>query len=69
MTTLKFKTNLNCGNCVAKVTPILNNEDEIKSWMVDTENPQKILIVEAGNIDEEQVVKLVNKAGFKAEAV
>jgi hypothetical protein len=26
MKTLKFKTNINCGGCLAKVTPFLNEE-------------------------------------------
>ena len=29
MEKLKFKTNINCGGCVAKVTPFLNAETSI----------------------------------------
>ncbi len=39
--TLKFKTNINCGSCVAAVKPHLDNATDIISWSVDTENPDK----------------------------
>lgn len=64
METIQVKTNINCGNCVAKVTPFFNENIAIKSWQVDTKNPDKILTVQ-GNLSENQVVELVNKAGFK----
>ena len=41
-TTKQFRTNLNCGNCVAAVTPYLNGDPAIKSWRVDTANPGRI---------------------------
>jgi copper chaperone len=66
MKTLKFKTNINCGNCVAKVTPFLNKEEDIISWKVDTSDPEKILTVEAEGIDEEYISSVIEKAGFKA---
>jgi copper chaperone len=49
MKTLKFKTNINCGGCIAAVTPILNNIKGIEEWKVDTTVPEKILEVK---IDE-----------------
>ena len=63
----RFKTNINCSGCVAKVTPALNENEEIKDWKVDTDNPNKILTVETVNLNEEQVKTIVQKAGFKAE--
>ncbi len=69
MNTLKFKTSINCGNCVAKVTPVLNNQSEIKDWSVDTENPEKILTVSGENIDEADLIKSLQKIGFKAEKI
>jgi cation transport ATPase len=63
MNTLDLKTNINCGNCVAKVTPFLNGNAAIKSWKVDTKNPDKILHIE-GNITENQVAELIQQAGF-----
>ena len=69
MDTLKFKTTINCGTCIAKVTPILNSNEEIEKWNVDTENPDKILTVEGENIDEADLVKSLSKIGYKAERV
>lgn len=62
-----FKTNINCGGCVAKVTPHLNDAKGIKEWKVDTANPNKVLTVQTENLKEEEVKSLVEKAGFKAE--
>ena len=67
MKTLKFKTSINCGGCIKAVTPFLNEEKNIEEWDVDINNPDKILTVKGDDVTEEQVVKAVNKAGFKAE--
>ena len=63
----QFKTNINCGGCIASITPHLNANTNIKSWEVDTANPQKILTVETDNLSDEAVREIVNKAGYKAE--
>lgn len=65
----QFKTNINCSGCVAKVTPVLNNNKEIKEWNVDTANPFKVLTVQTENLAEEEVKGIVSKAGFKAESL
>jgi hypothetical protein len=62
--TLSFKTNINCGGCVAKVTPFLNDNTAILSWRVDTQSPDKILTVE-GYITENQLTNLITQAGFE----
>jgi len=67
METLKFKTNIKCGGCVATVTPFLNGEKSVEKWQVDTNNPDKILTVEGSAINEEEVIESVEKAGFKIE--
>lgn len=65
MTTLKYKTNLNCGSCVAAVKPHLDNDPAIHHWSVDTADPNKVLTVEGNDISTEQVEQDVAKAGFK----
>ena len=45
MQTHRFKTNLNCGSCVAAVTPLLDGEGTIERWHVDTESTDKTLTV------------------------
>ncbi len=63
----QFKTNINCGGCVASITPYLDANNNIKSWEVDTANPQKVLTVETDNLSDEGVREIVKKAGYKAE--
>lgn len=69
METLKFKTNINCGGCIAKVTPSLNEAIGENNWQVDTQNPDKVLTVSGTEVNKEDVVRAVKKAGFKAEEV
>ncbi|SHI66769.1 copper chaperone [Cruoricaptor ignavus] len=70
MKELKFKTNLNCGNCVAKVQPAFDAEEGILEWNVDTENPDKILTVNANEeLEEEDIIVMVRKKGFQAEVL
>lgn len=65
MTMRKFKTNLNCSNCVAAVTPYLQSDPAIHSWQVDTTTPEKVLTVEGDNPSREAVSSLVARAGFR----
>ena len=69
METLKFKTNINCGGCIAKVTPSLNETIGENNWQVDTQNPNKILTVSGTEVNKSEVIRAVQKAGFKAEEV
>ena len=67
MQTLKFKTNINCSNCIKAVTPTLNGEKAIQSWEVDTASSDKILTV-ATDLSAAQVEAIIDQAGFKAQA-
>lgn len=65
MTTQTYKTNLNCGSCVAAVKPHLDNDHAIRRWSVDTLDPRKLLTIEGEGITQEQVEHHVAEAGFK----
>ena len=65
MTVQKYKTNLNCGICVAAVTPYLNGEKSIRRWSVDTADPDKMLTIEGDGVAPETVERLVADAGFR----
>lgn len=69
MNTLKFKTNIKCGNCVAAVTPHINALSGIDSWVVDLKDPNRTLTVKTDEADAETVKNAVDTAGYKAEAV
>jgi len=64
--TYQFKTNINCSNCVAKVTPALTRE-EVAAWQVNTNDPKKILTVETSALTAEEIEELVSDAGFRIE--
>jgi len=64
---LKFKTNINCGGCVSKLTPFLNEAEGIYHWEVDTNNKDKILSVHSGGISKQEVIRKVQEAGFKID--
>ncbi|MET3114096.1 copper chaperone [Pedobacter sp. CG_S7] len=68
METLKFKTNIKCGGCIATVTPFLNEQKEISKWSVDTNSLDKLLTVE-GKVSAAVVISTLEKAGFKAEKI
>lgn len=65
--TLRFKTNIKCGGCVATVSPFLNAARGISHWEVDTAGMDKILTVQSDGISEEEVISIVQKAGYKIE--
>ncbi len=67
--TYQFKTNINCGGCVAAVEPFLNKTDGVCSWSVDTQSKDKILTISSNGISPETIEDVVEKAGFKAEQV
>ena len=69
MNTLKFKTNINCAGCLAKVSPFLNAEQSIEKWDVDTSIPEKILTVETDEANADRVISVVKSAGFNIEKV
>lgn len=64
-TVLKYKTNLNCGSCVAAVQPHLDGDSSIERWSVDTNDPNKVLTVEGENLSEPEIKRHVADAGFK----
>jgi len=69
MTTLKFKTNVNCGGCIANVMPHLNKVKGIISWKVDISTPLKIMTVETEDINAEVIISTMKEAGYKADLI
>ncbi len=69
MKKLQFKTNIQCGNCLSKVSPKLNEQPGIQSWQVDLKDPDRTLTVDTDVLNAEDIQKAVLKAGFIAIAV
>ena len=67
MSPYTVKTDINCGSCIKSVTTFLNELDNVGSWKVDTENPDKILEVELADENVKAVEGAVEKAGFKIQ--
>lgn len=65
----QFKTNINCGGCVAAVKHHLDKVDGITHWEVDTDNKDKILTVASNGASEQQIMETVQRAGFSIEVV
>jgi len=69
MKKVKFKTNINCSGCIKSITPFLNELDNVDTWKVDTENPDKILEIDLEDNNKEIVMETVKKAGFEIEEI
>ena len=67
MQTLKFKTNIKCGGCVATVSPALNRIAGEDNWQVDINNPEKTLTVSGSKATEGEITRAIKAAGFKVE--
>jgi copper chaperone len=64
---IELKTNIMCGSCIAKVTPVLNEMVGENNWKVDTQNPKKILTLTNDDVDKNDVINALQKVGYKAE--
>ena len=69
MKELKFKTNINCQNCVRSVTNFLNDVPSINKWEVNTEVDEKILTVSGEEVTADEVIEAVEDAGFHIKLV
>jgi len=69
MAELLFKTNIKCNGCIAKVTPLLNDEKDIEKWNVDLASQDRILSVTTEKTEPAKVIELLGKAGYTAEAI
>lgn len=68
MESLKFKTNIKCDACIAKVTPGLNEAVGADNWQVDITNPSKVLTINDKQ-KEAKVKEALAKVGYKAERI
>ncbi|OEK01560.1 hypothetical protein BFP97_08510 [Roseivirga sp. 4D4] len=60
-----YKTNINCGGCIATVTPFMEQAKSVEDWSVDTDSKNKLLTVSGANLDKKEVENLVKSAGFE----
>ncbi|MEG1662166.1 MAG: heavy metal-associated domain-containing protein [Clostridiales bacterium] len=66
MKTYQFKTSAKCGGCTTKIDQKLKSNPNAGTWRFDLQNPDRILEITT-DLPPEEVVKLVEDAGYKAE--
>lgn len=64
---IKFKTNIKCAACVAKVTPALNQTVGENQWKVDLTDPARVLTVTVQEDKTGSLAEALQKVGYKAE--
>lgn len=67
MKILKFKTNLRCESCLAKIKPLLDGDKTIQSWEVNLAASDKVLTVSGDNVDVSRVKELLKQVGYDAQ--
>lgn len=60
----KFKTNINCGGCIAAVKPILDNIDNLDSWQVDTSSQEKTLTLQCDAETKNAAIRQLKTRAF-----
>ncbi len=65
MERLEINTDIHCANCVNKLAPHFDENNQITNWSVDLNDPQKALTVEGEGISADLVGQLLNKEGYK----
>jgi copper chaperone len=68
MEPLKFKTNIKCSACVAKVTPTLNEKVGEGKWQVDLTNPNRTLTIET-ETPAAEIKEALLTVGYQAETL
>ena len=66
---LKFKTTINCGGCIAAVKPALNEVAGQGNWNVDTDHPDKVLTVNNQSATAAAVIDAVTAKGFDIQPI
>lgn len=69
MKTYQFKSNIKCSGCISKVSPVLEGEKRIQNWNVNLLDPNRVLSVSGDGITENEIVELIQKAGYKLEKI
>lgn len=69
MPTYKFKTSINCQNCVNLVKGYMEEVPNLDKWEVATANPNKVLTVEGDGLAANEVIEKVQEAGFTIEQI
>jgi len=64
MTSHRYKTDLRCGACVARIGPLLDAAVGVVRWNADVTDPNKVLTVEGDGVTAERVSQVIGPAGY-----
>lgn len=67
MEEIRFKTNMMCDGCVAKVGPQLDKLENLEHWSVDLKSPDKVLTVKTDEQMAKDILEAVRKTGYVIE--
>jgi copper chaperone CopZ len=67
ITVLVFKTNLQFKKDINRLSPVLSNISGILRWNVDREDIDKVLRIETRILTAQEIIRLVNNAGYICE--
>lgn len=69
MKTLKFKTSIHCGGCLASITPAMDSLKGVTKWHVDLNHPDCTLEVITDTLTEQEIIEVVQENGFKIDVI
>lgn len=64
---LVFKTGLRYKKDIALLRPLLDADHRIYEWNVDMEDVDRVLRIASNDIEADEVIELVSRAGFACE--
>lgn len=62
----RFKTNVKCSGCVAKIDHALERNPKSGTWKFDMDSHDKILEIRT-ELPPDEIAHMVNSAGYDAE--
>ena len=65
MNTIQLDTDIHCGSCISKLSPHLDQDENIKDWSVDLDNEVKKMTVTGEGISHEYINTILSKEGYK----
>ncbi|MBL7952505.1 MAG: DUF4396 domain-containing protein [Flavobacteriales bacterium] len=63
MKTIRLATDLHCGNCVAKLKPVLDGDRRVHQWSVDLQQPGHPVTV-SGELSAKDIEHHLNSVGY-----
>ncbi len=63
----KKVTELSPCHCIASIKPHLDEANKVFHWKVDTDSKDKVLTITSDDVTEQEVIDIVEQAGFKIE--